>query len=134
MTIRYILNRHGLVPAPVRAGSLGWRHLMNHYKNQILACDFLTVETRFLKTIYIFFFIEIGTRRILIAGISDHPNGHWVAQQARNYGWLLQERDTDFVCLIRDNDSKYTNSFDIVRSMTIRYTHLILHHARILLK
>ena len=50
MTIRNILNRHGIVPAPVRAGSLGRRHLMNHYKSQLLACDFMTVETLFLKT------------------------------------------------------------------------------------
>jgi putative transposase len=113
-TIRNFLNRQGIVPAPVRAGSLGWRHLMNHYKSQLLACDFLTVETLFLKTIYIFFFIEIGTRRVHIAGITEHPNGYWVAQQARNFGWFLQERDTNFVCLIRDNDSKYTDSFDTV--------------------
>ena len=113
-TIRNILNRHGIVPAPVRAGSLGWRHLMNHYKSQLLACDFLTVETLFLKTIYIFFFIEVGTRRVHIAGITEYPYGHWVAQQARNFSWLLQERDTDYVCLIRDNDSKYTDSFDTI--------------------
>ena len=113
-TIRNILNRHGIVPAPVRAGSIGWRQLMNHYKSQLLACDFLTVETLFLKTLYIFFFIEIGTRRIHIAGITEHPNGHWVAQQARNFGWFLQEDDTNYVCLIRDNDSKYTDSFDNV--------------------
>ena len=55
-TIRNILNQHGIVPVPVRAGSLGWRHLMNHYKSQLLACDFLTVETLFLRTLYIFFF------------------------------------------------------------------------------
>ncbi len=113
-TIRNVLNRHGIVPAPVRAGSIGWRHLMNHYNSQLLACDFLTVETLFLKTVYIFFFIEIGTRRIHIAGITEHPNGHWVAQQARNFGWILQEGDTNFTCLIRDNDSKYTDSFDTV--------------------
>jgi hypothetical protein len=87
---------------------------MNHYKSQLLACDFLTVETLFLRTLYIFFFIEIGTRRIHIAGITEYPNSYWVAQQARNFGWLLQERDTNFVCLIRDNDSKYTDSFDTV--------------------
>ena len=113
-TIRNILNRLGIVPAPVRAGSVGWRLLMNHYKSQLLACDFLTVETLFLKTLYIFFFLEIGTRRIHIAGITEHPNGHWVAQQARNFGWFLQERDNDYVCLIRDNDSKYTDAFDTV--------------------
>ena len=113
-TIRNILNRHGIIPAPVRGGAIGWRHLMNHYKSQLLACDFLTVETLFLKTVYIFFFIEIGTRRVHIAGLTEHPNGQWVAQQARNFGWFLQERDNDYVCLIRDNDSKYTDSFDNV--------------------
>lgn len=46
-TIRNVLNRNGIVPAPVRYGSIGWRHLMDHYKSQILACDFLTVETHF---------------------------------------------------------------------------------------
>lgn len=75
-TIRNILNRHGIVPAPVRAGAIGWRQLMNHYKSQLLACDFLTIETLFLKTISIFFFIEIGTRRIHIAGITEHPNDY----------------------------------------------------------
>jgi putative transposase len=74
-TIRNVLHHHGIVPAPVRAGAIGWRHLMNHYKSQILACDFLTVETLFLKTLYIFFFIEIGTRRIYLAGVTDHPDG-----------------------------------------------------------
>jgi putative transposase len=113
-TIRNIFNRHGIVPAPVRAGAIGWRQLMNHYKSQLMACDFLTVETLFLKTLYNFFFIEVGTRRIHIAGVTEHPNGYWVAQQARNFGWSRQERDTNFVYLIRDNDSKYTDSFDTV--------------------
>jgi putative transposase len=58
--------------------------------------------------------LEIGTQRIHIAGITEHPNGQWVAQQARNFGWYLQERDIDYVCLVRDNDSKYTDSFDNV--------------------
>jgi putative transposase len=43
-TIRSILRRHGFLPAPVRSGSIGWKHLMAHYKDQILACDFFTVE------------------------------------------------------------------------------------------
>jgi hypothetical protein len=44
-TIRRILLRHDLLPAPVRSGSIGWKHLMSHYKDHILACDFFTVET-----------------------------------------------------------------------------------------
>ena len=113
-TIRNVLHRHGIVPAPVRAGAIGWRQLMNHYKSQILACDFLTVETLFLKTLYVFFFIEIGTRRVYLAGVTDHPDGPWVAQQARQYVWELQEQEMTFCCLIHDRDSKYTDVFDTV--------------------
>jgi transposase InsO family protein len=78
----------------------------------LLAADFFVVETIWLKTLYCFFFIELGTRRVYLAGITDHPNGHWVTQQARNTVWLLDERDTDFIALIRDNDHKYTKTFD----------------------
>lgn len=78
-----ILNRHGILPAPVRNCSLGWRHLMNHYKEQILACDFFTVETVLLQTIYVLFFIELGSRRVHFAGITTNPNQIWITQQAR---------------------------------------------------
>jgi len=87
---------------------------MNHYKSQLLACDFLTMETLFLKTLYVFFFIEIGTRRVYLAGVTAHPNGDWVAQQARQIVWLLQEQETTFRHLIHDRDSKYTDVFDTV--------------------
>ena len=113
-TIRNFLHRHGTMPASVRAGAIGWRQLINHYKSQILACDFLTVETLFLKTLYVFFFIEIGTRRVYLAGVTDHPDGPWVAQQARQYVWELQEQEMTFCCLIHDRDSKYTDVFDTV--------------------
>ena len=63
-TVRNVLDRCGIQPAPVRNGSIGWRHLMTHYKEQILACDFFTVETVFLKTVYVLFFIELGSRRV----------------------------------------------------------------------
>jgi len=109
-----ILRDKGILPAPIRAGSLGWKTLMNHYREQLLAVDFFTVETILLKTIYVFFMIELGTRRVYLAGITQHPNGHWVIQQARNQVWLLQENDTDYIGLIRDNDSKYTDAFDAV--------------------
>src|SRR2546423_13567747 len=57
-----VLQEHGIPPAPQRGGSTSWRQLMQHYKEQILACDFFTVETLFLKTVYVLFFIELGTR------------------------------------------------------------------------
>jgi putative transposase len=48
------------------------------------ACDFFTVETAFLRRYYVLFFIELQSRRVHLAGCSAHPNGRWVAQQARN--------------------------------------------------
>jgi len=72
-TIRDILKRHNIQPAPVRNGSIGWRTLFAHYKDQPLACDFFTVETVWLKTLYVLFFIEIGTRRVHLAGITPIP-------------------------------------------------------------
>ena len=67
-TVRNILDRHGIQPAPVRNGSIGWRKVMDHYKDQILACDFFTVETIRLQTIYVLFFIELGSRQVRIRG------------------------------------------------------------------
>jgi hypothetical protein len=46
-TVGNVLNRHGILPAPVRHGSIGWRHLMRHYKQQLLACDFFTNDSKF---------------------------------------------------------------------------------------
>ncbi len=113
-TVRNVLNRHGILPAPVRHGSIGWRHLMRHYKQQLLACDFFTVETLWLQTIYVLFFIELGTRRVYLAGVTAHPDGRWVTQPARQMVWTLEEDSTDIRVLIHDNDSKFTANFDTV--------------------
>ncbi|MCP4081361.1 MAG: transposase [Planctomycetaceae bacterium] len=115
-TVRNMLKAHDILPAPVRFGSIGWRTLMRHYKHQLLACDFFTVETLRLQTLYVFFFIELGTRRVHLAGVTGNPAGVWITQQARNMIWTLNERGavTDLRCLIRDNDGKYASSFDAV--------------------
>jgi len=113
-TVRNVLDRNGILPAPVRYGSIGWRTMMNHYKDQLLACDFFTVETILLKTFYVLIFIELGTRRVHLAGITSNPDSQWVAQQARQLVWEFEETSTSFRCLIRDNDSKFTDAFDTV--------------------
>ena len=113
-TIRNLLKHHDVAPAPVRSGSIGWRHLMTHYKEQLLACDFFTVETIWLQTLYVLFFIELGTRRVYLAGVTANPNQLWVTQQARQLVWQLDDRDSPLRFLIRDNDGKFTAAFDTV--------------------
>jgi len=82
----------------------------------ILAIDFFTVETLFLRTLYVLFAIEIGTRRVHLGGVTRNPDSAWVTQRARNLSWDLAEQGRAFRFLIRDRDSKYTASFDEVFS------------------
>jgi hypothetical protein len=81
------------------------------------------VETIFLKTVYVLIFIELGTRRVHLAGVTSHPDGHWVAQQARQLIWQFEETETRFRCLIRDNDKKYTDAFDTI--FESQQTHIV---------
>ncbi|HEY9756118.1 MAG TPA: integrase core domain-containing protein [Oculatellaceae cyanobacterium] len=112
-TIRTVLQQHGIPPAPERsrAGS-SWRTFLNHYKEQFLACDFLTVESLTLQTLYVLFFIEHATRRVYLAGCTAHPDSDWVSQQTRHLTWELEERDVPMRYLIHDHDTKFTGLFD----------------------
>ena len=104
-TIQNILRRHNIPPASVRGGSISWHHLMSHYKQQILATDFFTVETIKLQTLYVLFFIELGTRRVHISNVTSNPNGAWTTQQARQLVWKMEDRKNEFHFLLHDNDT-----------------------------
>jgi putative transposase len=124
-TVGNILKRHGIPPAPERGRSPGWRHLMAHYKDQVLACDFFTIESLFLKTIYVLFFIEISSRRVHFAGCTRHPNAAWVNQLACQMVWKLEEQGIKIRFLLHDNDRKFTEMFDTVfRSIGTKVIHL----------
>ncbi len=114
-TIRDLLKRKRVPPAPERGkhGS-SWRTFLAHYKDQIVACDCFTVETAWLKTVYVLFFIERGSRRVHLAGCTSSPTGAWVTQQARQLSWKLQAGRVSACFLIHDRDTTFPAAFDTV--------------------
>jgi transposase InsO family protein len=110
-TVRTILLRHGLDPAPRRTGPT-WTEFLRSQAAGILATDFFTVETISLKTLYALFFIELATRRVHPAGVTAHPDSAWVTQQARNLA--IDEPLSGVRFLLRDRDAKFSGPFDAV--------------------
>jgi hypothetical protein len=117
-TIRRLLARAGLGPAPRRSGP-GWREFLRAQAASIVACDFFTVESVLLRRYYALFFIAHASRRVWLAGCSTNPTGAWVTQQARNLGLVLADEGMRF--LIRDRDGKYSGAYDeVFRGSAIR--------------
>jgi putative transposase len=112
-TIRTLLRRHGLGPAPRRNGPT-WSQFLRAQARGILACDFFTVETIRCKSLYALFFIELGSRRVHLARVSAHPNSAWVTQQARNLAMTTEDAAATARFLIHDRDAKFSGPFDEV--------------------
>jgi putative transposase len=112
-TVWKILKSAGLDPAPRRSCPT-WRQFLSAQAHAILAVDFGHVDTVFLRRLYVLVVIEHDRRRVHLAGITDHPTGAWVTQQARNLLMGLDDRADRFRFLIRDRDSKFTAAFDDV--------------------
>jgi putative transposase len=111
-TVWTILHRAGVDPAPVRS-AVTWRQFLPTQAKGVLAVDFFTVDTVFLKRLYVLFVIEVTTRRVHVLGVTAHPVGEWVAQQARNL-FMGIDRAGRFRFLVRDRDTKFTAAFDAV--------------------
>jgi putative transposase len=119
-TVWTILKQAGIEPAPNRL-ERSWADFLQQQAASILECDFLTVDTLFLRRSYVLFFIELATRRVHLAGITSNPGGRWVTQQARNLMMQLDDLDARPRYLVRDRDSKFTREFDeVFRSEGIR--------------
>jgi hypothetical protein len=59
-----------------------------------------------LRRLHVLFFIELGTRRVHLAGVTANPNAAWVTQQARNLLLVLSEQGRPVRFLIRDRDGE----------------------------
>jgi putative transposase len=112
-SVRRILRRHHLGPAPRRIGP-SWTAFLRAQARGMLGCDFFTVETVGLTRLYVLFVVELDRRRVHLAGITAHPTGAWVTQAARNLLMDLDEHAHRFRFLIRDRDAKFTTGFDAV--------------------
>jgi len=106
-SVRTVLIRHGLPPAPQR-DELSWRNFLRQQAATTLACDFFTVEMASLKRIYVLFFISLESRRIEFVACTPNPTGAWTAQQARNLLMTLDDRQQRLRFLIHDRDTKFS--------------------------
>jgi putative transposase len=112
-TVWEILRAAGIDPAPRRSGPT-WRQFLQAQAAGFLAVDFLHVDTVLLKRVYVLVFIEHGSRRMHLGGVTAHPTGDWTVQQARNLALTLGERLEDIRFLVRDRGSNFTAAFDAV--------------------
>ena len=111
---RILLENRGLRTVTGTRGGMTWREFIRTHRQSMLAVDFFTVETIWLQRLYVLFFIELGSRRVHLAGCATSQTAAWVTQQARQLTWTLADRRTSFRFLIRDRDQKFTKSFDDV--------------------
>jgi len=115
--VRNLLRRHRLGPAPRTSGP-SWSEFLRAQAAGTLACDFFHVGTIVLRRAYVLFFIDLARRKVFLAGVTAHPAGPWVSQQARDLVATLEDQGRAVRSLVRDRDDKFVGSFDEVMRST----------------
>jgi putative transposase len=114
-TIRRILKRHRIPPAPVRRTDTSWRKFLRSQTASMLAVDFFHVDCAVtLRRLCVVFALEVGDRSQHVLGVTVHPAGPRTTQQARNLVMNLGERTATFRFLVRDRAGQFAASFDTV--------------------
>ena len=104
------IQAHLPVPRAPRPRGQAWATFLKNHAADIWACDFLPVTDLGFRSLYAFFVIALGTRRVVHVGVTRHPTAAWVAQQLREATPFDQRPRY----LIRDNDGKYGAHFERV--------------------
>ncbi|WP_447007249.1 integrase core domain-containing protein [Saccharothrix isguenensis] len=112
-TVWRILHDAGIDPAPRRTGPT-WREFLTAQAQDIIAANFLHLDTMLGRRLYAVAFLEHDTRRLHITGVTAHPTQAWTTQQARNLTPDLGHRTEPPRFLLRDRDGKYSPAFDAV--------------------
>jgi transposase InsO family protein len=110
-SVRNILTNAGVPPSP-RRDRQAWRSFLRAHGESILACDFFTVDTVWLRRLYVLVCLSIGSRRIEYVACTNKPDTAWMLQQARNLLMELDDRDKQVRFLIHDRDAKFPRAFD----------------------